>query len=974
MIGRELQHYRIVSKLGEGGMGEVYRAEDSKLGREVAIKVLPDELSGSSERLERFAREARVVAALNHPNIVTIHSVEEADGLHFLTMELVAGRTLTELIPEGGMEMDRLLEVATQMTDALAAAHEKGIVHRDLKPGNVMVLNDGRVKVLDFGLAKLVEPDSSVNSSELATQSALTGHGAVLGTVPYMSPEQIEARAVDHRTDVFSLGVMLYEMATGTRPFAGPSTGSVMSAILRDEPASVADRRSGLPRGLATIIESCLQKDPAMRPADVAEVGEALRVLREGGSAKPSSPSRLPVIAAVAVLAVVLLFAGWFLMQRNRALQMQAEALPRLERLALQRQYVEAFQLATELERVSGEGTVGEESWNQFARTVSVTSEPPGATVSVRPFGTELEPRVLGRTPLEGIRVPKGPLQWSLQNEGFLEAELVSPYGPEASFVLMPESDRGLDMVRVPSAEVNLWAMGTVAPEANLEIGPYLIDRHEVSNRQYAEFVAAGGYELEEFWKHAFRDGDEELSFAEATERFIDLTGRHGPAGWRVGSFPDGEGDLPVGGISWYEAAAYAEFAGKSLPSIYHWYYADTAGDLQLLPGLYLPQSNYASSGPRARGKDSVTGSHGALDMAGNMREWVANPVEADRLVLGGAWTDPSYIYLFPERLSPFDRSPENGFRCVQYLEGQEPPPGALAALQPLPVRDYSVEQPVGDEVFAAYAGFFDQAPVELEPRIESTDDSAEHWIKQRVSYAAGYGDERMQALLYLPRNAEPPYQVVIQMGGASTFYRRSSETEAQIFGWPHVEFLMRGGRAVMLPIWKGSYERSDGFDPIDDSSANQREHSTKWVSELRRSVDYLETRDDIDAERIAYQGVSYGAVWAPLFLALEPRLKTGMIIVGGLLVMQFGPEGFSPEIDPLNYAPRVTAPVLMLNGRYDPIFPYETSQLALLNTLGTAEADKRHVTFPAGHSSSSWQDGEIRESLDWLDRYFGRP
>jgi cephalosporin-C deacetylase-like acetyl esterase len=253
-------------------------------------------------------------------------------------------------------------------------------------------------------------------------------------------------------------------------------------------------------------------------------------------------------------------------------------------------------------------------------------------------------------------------------------------------------------------------------------------------------------------------------------------------------------------------------------------------------------------------------------------------------------------------------------------------------------------------------------------------DNSAEHWIKQKVSYAAGYGGERMLAWLYLPRKAEPLYQVIVQMGGAGTFYRRTSETEDAIFGWPHAEYLVRSGRAVLFPLWKGSYERSDGFDPLHGSAAEFREHGIQWVSELRRSVDYLQTRDDVDPSRIAYQGISYGAVWAPMFLALEPRLKTGLVVVGGFVVLQLGREGIPPEVDPLHFAPRVNAPVLMLNGRYDPIFPYETSQLPLFQTLGTAEADRRHVVFPAGHASSVWRDEQIRESLDWLDTYFGAP
>ncbi len=974
MIGKKLLHYRVTAKVGEGGMGEVYRAEDLKLGREVAVKVLPDEVSGSRERLERFAREARAVAALNHPNIVTIHSVEESDGVHFLTMELVEGRTLAELIPEGGMETARLVEAAIQITDALSAAHDKGIVHRDLKPGNVMVTGDGRVKVLDFGLAKLVGPSPVGEESELATETALTRHGAIIGTTAYMSPEQIEGRALDHRTDIFSLGIILYEMATGSRPFDGESSASLMSAILRDEPLPAADRRTGIPRELVGLIDACLQKDPEMRPATVAEVGEALRELRGDGAPEPRRSRRMPLLLGAAAMVVVLAGVGWMLVERNRALAFQAEALPRLSELAIEQKYLEAFELASEVERVAGVGSVSDEVWSSIAKTVSITSEPSQASVSVVPFGTEAEPRVLGTTPLSDIRIPRGPMHWRVAREGYVEAEFVSIYGPDEPFVLLPESDRGLEMVRVPGGDVELWIMGSVVPRPRVQIGPYLIDRHEVTNRAYEEFVKAGGYEREEFWKHPFRDGEQTVSFAEAMARFRDLTGRPGPAGWRVGSFPDGEAELPVTGVSWYEAAAYAEFAGKSLPTIYHWYFADTAGDLQLLPGFYLSDSNYGGAGPRAAGANCVTGSYGAHDMAGNVREWGANPVASERIAFGGAWTDPSYIYLFPERLSPFDRSPENGFRCVRYLEGGEPQPEAMAALEPSGRRDYSLEQPVGDDIYAAYSGFFDTAPVALEPLVESTDDSAENWTKQKVSYAAGYGGERMIAWLYLPRDAKPPYQVVIQMAGAGTFYRRTSETEASIFGWSFAEHILRSGRAVLLPLWKGSYERSDDFDPLSSPGTVLREHVVQWVTELRRSVDYLQTRDDIDPGRIAYQGISYGALWAPVFMAQEPRLKTGLVIVGGFLSFELSSGSMPPEIDPLNHAPRVTAPVLMLNGRHDPIFIYETSQLPLFRNLGTADADKRHVTFPAGHSTSSWRDELIRESLDWLDHYFGKP
>jgi eukaryotic-like serine/threonine-protein kinase len=231
-----LAHYRLIDKLGAGGMGEVYLAQDTKLDRRIALKVLPPEAASDPARLERFQREARAVAALNHPHIVTLYSVEEANGVHFLTMERVEGRSLDRIIPERGLPLARLLEIAVALSDALTAAHDKGIVHRDLKPANIIVGENGRPKVLDFGLAKLSHaPVSAGLDSELSTQ-ARTREGVVMGTVPYMSPEQLSGRPLDHRTDLFSLGVMLYEMASGHRPFQGESSAELVSSILRTCP------------------------------------------------------------------------------------------------------------------------------------------------------------------------------------------------------------------------------------------------------------------------------------------------------------------------------------------------------------------------------------------------------------------------------------------------------------------------------------------------------------------------------------------------------------------------------------------------------------------------------------------------------------------------------------------------------------------------------------------------------------------
>ena len=271
--GTKISHYEILGILGAGGMGEVYRAKDQALDRDVALKLLPSSMSANPERIERFRREARSIAALNHPNIVTIYSVEAAEGIQFLTMELVEGTPLDRQIPAEGLPLSTLMTIAQQLADALAAAHEKAIMHRDLKPPNVIVTPQNRVKILDFGLAKVSEASSSATELETLAQ---TRENVVVGTLPYMSPEQVEGRPLDTRTDIFSLGVMLYEMATGRRPFQGSSQAALVSAILRDAPAPVTERRPELPGELERLINRCLEKDRERRFATATALRDEL--------------------------------------------------------------------------------------------------------------------------------------------------------------------------------------------------------------------------------------------------------------------------------------------------------------------------------------------------------------------------------------------------------------------------------------------------------------------------------------------------------------------------------------------------------------------------------------------------------------------------------------------------------------------------------------------------------------------------
>ena len=345
MIGQTIGHYQILDKLGEGGMGEVYLAEDTRLKRQVALKVLPAEMASSQERLERFQREAEALAVLDHPNIVTIHSVEEEDGVRFLTMQRVTGKRLAELIPSGGMPLNPIFEIAIPLADALAAAHEKGVIHRDLKPGNIMVDDRRRVKVLDFGLAKLRLEVSPAGVTELPTEP-LTQEGRILGTMPYMSPEQLEGRDLDGRSDIFSLGVVLYEMVTGERPFKGDTSVSLISSIVKDAPQQVETVRGDLPRHLSRIISHCLEKDPRRRYQSVLDVRNELQALESevatgtqsrsemvSMAAEPTRPRRWwPTLAAAALVLLAVIWIGRSWMPESGSLTTETAGQSQSER------------------------------------------------------------------------------------------------------------------------------------------------------------------------------------------------------------------------------------------------------------------------------------------------------------------------------------------------------------------------------------------------------------------------------------------------------------------------------------------------------------------------------------------------------------------------------------------------------------------------------------------------------------------
>ena len=590
----------------------------------------------------------------------------------------------------------------------------------------------------------------------------------------------------------------------------------------------------------------------------------------------------------------------------------------------------------------------------------SVESVPSGADVFYRPYrgsprGDAWES--LGKTPVEKIRVPKDYYFWRITKPGYETAYRIAPtwsysWDRQISCQLDPAGKTPPGMVRVKGGKIGLAIPGLDhLPDVTLD--DYWIDQHEVTNEEYKKFVEAGGYRKPEFWKAPFVVNGRTLAWTEAIALFRDATGRPGPASWELGNYPKGLEKHPVAGVSWYEAAAYAEFVGKSLPTVYHWNQAaQTRASMLIVPG-----SNFRVTGTVAVGGNGARSGFGTTDMAGNVKEWCWNEsAGGKRFILGGGFGEPTYMFIDQDAQSPWDRRSNYGFRCVRL---SSPPPPAAAALVAAPFRDFSKEKPVSDEVFRAYKGLYAYDKGDLAARIEETE-TTEDWTRQKVSFNAAYGGERMIAYLFLPKNATPPYQTVVYFPGSGAIHA-DKFTLSQ-----YADFIPKSGRALMAPIYKSTFERRDDLkSDYPEPTAFWRDHVIAWTKDVSRSIDYLETRPDIDRERLSYVGLSWGGAMAPVVLAVENRFKTAVLESGGL---EF--QRALPEADQINFVTRVRIPVLMLNGRYDHFFPVESSQLPLFRLLGTPEKDKRHIIYETGHAVPRKEF--IRESLDWLDKYLG--
>ena len=953
LSGSSLSHYRILDRIGAGGMGVVYRARDERLGRDVAVKLLPEVFAADLKRLARLEREARLLASISHPHIAAIYGLEVEEEKRFLVLELIKGETLAQRLAKGPLPLEEALEVGCQVAEGLAAAHEKGVIHRDLKPANIKITPEGEVKVLDFGLAKLVEAPSGTDKTTDTTGS--THAGTVLGTAPYMSPEQAKGRRLDIRTDIFSFGSVLYEILTGKQAFEGDSTATILAAVLRDSPPPAEKLRPDVPADLAHILRRCLEKDREARHPSATALHAELSACRKRLERRKSGVRgflRRPRFAIPAlVLLLALITAGtWLAVRNSRARWARDIALPEAARLSEAEEFYGAYQLVRQAERYVPRDSRLLELKNQCAVPVKVNTTPPGADVYWKDYRAADAPwEFLGRSPLKEAWVSRQYLRWKIAKEGYESLEMAA-FAPTSipMTATLYNTPIAPGMIRVPTGSVSLRV------DQPVKLGEYWLDRYEVTNRQYKEFMDRGGYKDRNYWTLDFRENGKRIAWAEAMDRFRDRTGRPGPATWEVGAYPEGREDYPVSGVSWYEAEAYAEFAGKSLPTIYHWRRASPERNFDI-----VPLSNFGGQGPARIGSHQGLSPYGNYDMAGNIKEWCWNEAGGDlRYLFGGAWNEPTYMFVDADAQSPFARSDTFGFRCAKYVDAAPGP--AMAEFRYLR-RDYSKEKPVSDETFRVYKNLFAYDRTEMNPATERIDESSS-WRREKLTFNAAYGGERMIAVLFLPRDAMAPYQTVIYFPGSSAFLQPG---KSDSISGSTLDFIMRSGRALVWPVYKGSFERGSGPPRTPITPNRWRDAFIAFSKDLGRTLDYIETRADIDCTMLAYYGASAGAEFGPVMVAIDGRFRTAVFVGGGL-----PPEPRAQEVDPIHFAPRVRVPVLMVNGRYDFSYPFEGYQLPLFRLLGVPEADKRHVVFDTGHAVP--RTPRTREVLEWLDRYLG--
>lgn len=622
------------------------------------------------------------------------------------------------------------------------------------------------------------------------------------------------------------------------------------------------------------------------------------------------------------------------------------------------------FDMALEAEKYLSKDSAFIKLWPTLATKVTMETEPAGAEVWWKDYDKpNSEWRLAGITPLKEVRFPRPYLRLEIRKKNFQTIEYAGPgtywrLGPQIAHLKMdPTGSLPTNMVRIPAGATNMYIVGLEQPEPT-NVGEFLMDKYEVTNAQFKTFMDAGGYTNRSFWTYPIYLNGKEIPLESALKLFVDRSNVQGPADWEAGMFPDGKKDHPVTGISWYEAAAYAAYMQKQLPTVFHFGRVAETSRTEFI----IPLSNFNGKSTTPVGEMKGYNTFGIYDLAGNAREWCynQNAGPGSRYILGGGWNDPVYAFNDGYYQPAIDRSVANGFRCIKELPGDT----TLTALKrslSFASRDYTKEKPVDDKIFNIFLNQFSYDKKPLDAKIEETI-NGESWTAEKVSFDAGYNNERMLAFVFLPKNFNGPLQPILFFPGSNDIYSKKFETRFV----NSVDFIVKGGRALIYPILKGTNERSDELkSDLPDESVFYRDHLIMWRKDIGRTIDYLETRKDIQTGKLGFLGWSWGGYMGGIIPAIEKRFKAVVLNVGGMTMLKS-----LPEADQINYLPRIKQPVLMLNGKYDMFVPVETAQKPMFNFLGTEKENKKMITYPTGHLVPKIEF--VKETLQWFDKYLG--